>query len=453
MPGSVVDGIVEAMPSRIGKFEILRPLGRGAMGEVFLARDPGLGRDVALKTIRPDAEGGDLGDLKARFAREAQAAAGLHHPNLVTIYEFGEAEGLLYFAMEVVEGQSLLELMRAQALAPAEFLEVMAQVCDGLQAAHQKGIVHRDIKPANLMVTRVDGRALAKVLDFGVAKALGTEATQTGQVVGTIAYMAPEYLSRGQATPSADLFAVAVILYEGLAGRRPFSGDTSGALIYAILHEAPPEPDPGRLEGLSPSLRALLRKALAKDPLERFPTARDLGAALRAARDPAWQLEDTPTVALPHTGAAKPASRKRGPWLALGTLALLAMGAIAWMVLGRGPARSASLDDAALRAAEQLVDKDPLEALRVVQAVLREAPPGARVDPDALALLLVLQYQAYDLEGFLVTLRDAKARRVTAAELLKNKRYRAMLQEDRRAHQLPERLRQRLLKGEEEKAD
>ena len=435
------------MPPRIGKFEILRPLGRGAMGEVFLARDPGLGRDVALKTIRPDAEGGDLGDLKARFAREAQAAAGLHHPNLVTIYEFGEAEGLLYFAMEVVEGQSLLELLRAQALAPAEFLEVMAQVCDGLQAAHQKGIVHRDIKPANLMVTRVDGKPLAKVLDFGVAKALGAEATQTGQVVGTIAYMAPEYLSRGQATPSADLFAVAVILYEGLAGRRPFSGDTSGSLIYAILHEPPPEPDPARLEGLGPGLRALLRKALAKDPLERFPTARDLATALRAARDPAWELEDAPTVALPRTQASR---RRRGPWLALGGLALLAAGAAAWGILGHGPTRSVTLDDAALHAAEQLVDKDPLEALRVVQAVLRDAPPGHRVDPDALALLLVLQYKAYDLEGFLVTLRDAKARRITAAELLQNRRYRAMLLEDRRAHQLPERLRQRLLKGEEE---
>ena len=438
------------MRSHLGKFELLRPLGHGAMGEVYLARDTSLGREVALKTIRPDAEGGDLGDLKARFAREAQAAAGLHHPNLVTIFEFGEADGLLYFAMEVVEGKSLLELLRAQALGPAEFLEVMAQVCDGLQAAHQKGIVHRDIKPANLMVTRVDGRPLAKVLDFGVAKALGTEATQTGQVVGTIAYMAPEYLSRGQATPSADLFAVAVILYEGLAGRRPFSGDTSGALIYAILHEAPPEPDPARLEGLGPGLRSLLRKALAKDPLERFPTARDLAAALRAAQDPAWQLEESPTVALPRTQASGPAPRKRGPWLALGIVAALAAGGTAWVFLGRSPGRSAALDDAALRAAEQLVDKDPLEALRVVQAVLRDAPPGTRVDPDAVALLLVLQYKAYDLEGFLVTLRDAKARNIPVAELLKNQRYRAMLQEDRKAHQLPERLRLRLLKGEEE---
>jgi len=269
-------------------------------------------------------------------------------------------------------------------------------------------------------------------------------------VVGTIAYMAPEYLSRGQATPSADLFAVAVILYEGLAGRRPFSGDTSGALIYAILHEAPPEPDPARLEGLGPGLRGLLRKALAKDPLERFPTARDLAAALRAAQDPAWQLEESPTVALPRTQASPPAPRKRGPWLALGILAALAAGGAAWMFLGRSPGRSAALDDAALRAAEQLVDKDPLEALRVVQAVLRDAPPGTRVDPDAVALLLVLQYKAYDLEGFLVTLRDARARNIPVAELLKNRRYRAMLQEDRRAHQLPERLRQRLLKGEEE---
>ncbi len=440
------------MPSRIGKFEILRPLGRGAMGEVYLAMDPGLGREVALKTIRPDAEGGDLGDLKARFAREAQAAAGLHHPHLVTIFEFGEAEGLLYFAMEVVEGQSLLELLRAQALAPAEFLEVMAQVCDGLQAAHQKGIVHRDIKPANLMVSRVDGRPFAKVLDFGVAKSQGTEATQTGQVVGTIAYMAPEYLSRGVATPSADLFAVAVILYEGLAGHRPFTGDTSGSLIFNILHEPPPELDPQRLAGLGPGLQSLLRRSLAKDPLERYPTARDLAAALRAAQDPTWKPEETPTVALPRTGSRIRPRRPLWVW-GLAAVLLLAVATGGWYALRKDARPSASVDDAALRAAERLMDKDPLEALRVVQAVLREAPPGAHVDPDALALLLVLQYRAYDLEGFLVTLRDAKARGVTAAELLQNKAYKAMLLEDRKGHQLPERLRQRLLKGEEERAD
>jgi serine/threonine-protein kinase len=438
------------MPSRIGKFEVLKPLGRGAMGEVFLAKDPSLGRDVALKTIRPDAAVEDFGDLKARFAREAQAAAGLHHPHLVTIYEFGEAEGLLYFAMEVVEGQSLDQLLRRQALAPAEFLEVMAQVCDGLQAAHQKGIVHRDIKPANIMVPRVEGRPFAKVLDFGVAKSLGSDTTQTGQVVGTIAYMAPEYLSRGQATPSADLFAVGVILYEGLAGRRPFTGDTSGSLIYNILHEAPPEPDPARLEGLGAGVRALLRKALAKDPLERFPSARDLAAALRAAQDPAWRLEDEATVALPRTGT-RPAGARSRKGLYAGLCALLVITAAGvWLLFGAGSKPSAALDDAALKAAERLVDKDPLEALRVVHAVLQQAPPGARVDPDAVALLLVLQYQAYDLEGFLVTLRDAKARHITAAELLRNKRYKAMLAEDRKEHRLPERLRTRLWKGLEE---
>jgi hypothetical protein len=319
--------------------------------------------------------------------------------------------------------------------------------------AHQKGIVHRDIKPANIMVTRNEGKPMAKVLDFGVAKSLGQDATQTGQVVGTIAYMAPEYLSRGQATPSADLFAVGVILYEGLAGRRPFTGDTSGSLIYSILHEAPAEPDPSRLEGLSEGVRALLRKALAKDPLQRFATARDLAAALRAAQSPGWRMEDEATVALPRTGERTAAQQSRkGLWMGLGALLLLA-GFGAWALFGGGSPRGAGLDDAALKAAEQLVDRDPLEALRVVHAVMQQAPPGTHVDPDAVALLLVLQYKAYDLEGFLVTLRDAKARRVSAAELLQNKRYKAMLAEDRKEHRLPERLRARLLKGREEEED
>lgn len=432
------------MPDRIGKFEILRSLGQGAMGEVFLARDTTLGREVALKTIRPQADAEVLGDLKARFAREAQAAAGLHHPNVVTIYEFGEADGLLYFAMEVVEGPSLESLLRRQALAPRAFLEAMAQVCDGLQAAHQKGIVHRDIKPANLMIAREGERSVAKILDFGVAKSLGQEATQTGMVVGTLAYMAPEYLSRGLATPSADLFAVGVILYEGLAGHRPFQGDTNGSLIYCILNEPAPELDPARLEGLSPALRDLVLRALAKDPLDRFASAKELGEALRAALDPAWRPQDQPTVAL-HPAAAKP--RRRWPW-AVGLAGLLAAGGATWWALRPAPPRNAALDDAALKGAEALVDADPLSALRIIRDVMAQAPPGARVDPDALALLLVVQYRARDLEGFLATLKDAQARGVPAADLLQNRRYKAMLTQDRKAGRLPAELRTRLLKGE-----
>ena len=437
------------MPDRIGKFEILRALGQGAMGEVFLARDTTLGREVALKTIRPFADAAALGDLKARFAREAQYAAGLHHPNVVTIYEFGEADGLLYFAMEVVEGPSLEHLLRQQALTPRDFLAVMAQVCDGLQAAHAKGIVHRDIKPANIMIAREGDRPVAKILDFGVAKSLGQDATQTGQVVGTLAYMAPEYLRLGKATPSADLFAVGVILYEGLAGHRPFQGDTNGSLIYCILNEPAPELDTTRLEGLSPALRDLILRALAKDPLERFATAKELGEALRAALDPAWRPQDQPTVALPKH-PAPPAGRRKGPLLALAAILLLgAAGVGAWWALRPAPAvHSATLDDAALRAAEPMVDKDPLAALRVIREVMAQAPPGQRVDPDALALLLVVQYQARDLEGFRLTLQDAQARGVPAAELLQNRRYKAMLTQDRKTGRLPAELRTRLLKGE-----
>ncbi len=434
------------MPDHIGKFEILRTLGQGSMGEVFLARDTTLGREVALKTIRPFADAEALGDLKARFAREAQSAAGLHHPNVVTIYEFGEADGLLYFAMEVVEGPSLESQLRHQSLTPRAFLEVMAQVCDGLQAAHAKGIVHRDIKPANIMIAREGDRPVAKILDFGVAKSLGQEATQTGQVVGTLAYMAPEYLRLGKATPSADLFAVGVILYEGLAGHRPFQGDTNGSLIYCILNEPAPDLDLARLEGLSPALRELILRALAKDPLERFSSARDLGEALRAALDPAWRPQDQPTVALPRPSAALP--RRRWPW-AVGLSALLAAGGLVWWSRHQQALHpDAVLSEAALKGADQMIDADPLGALHIIQQVMAQAPPGARVDPNAPALMLVLQYQAKDLEGFLATLKDAQSRGISAAELLKNRRYRAMLLQDRKTERLPDELRARLLRGE-----
>jgi serine/threonine-protein kinase len=211
---------------RIGKFEILRILGRGAMGEVYLAKDTVIGREVALKVIRPALAGLDPGgEIQARFQREARSAGILSHPHIVTVYEFGEDEGLFFLAMEFVEGEDFNALLAEKALSPGEILEVAAQVCEGLQQAHKHGILHRDIKPSNVMVTRDEGSLRAKLMDFGVAKATGAAATQTGQVVGTLAYMAPEYLRTGEAGPLTDLFSMGVMLHEALAGERPWAGN------------------------------------------------------------------------------------------------------------------------------------------------------------------------------------------------------------------------------------
>ncbi len=292
------------MFEKLGKFEIKRVLGQGAMGEVYLGVDPAIGREVAIKTILPSAAGGV--EAKERFAREAKAAGVLNHPNLVTIYEFGEDQGVLYIAMEYVKGHDLEELMREQALTRTEALEILGQVCDGLAFAHQNHIVHRDIKPSNVRVLRDGKRIQAKVMDFGVARVGNSDMTATGMVMGTVSYMAPEYIRSGKPDPRSDLFAVGVMLYECLSGRKPFSGDTTPTILYKIVNE-PPEPiDLTQLHGISPAIRSVLDRSLDKDPDHRFQTAEDLAKALRAAKDPTWagQLQDGTTLLKAAAGTA-----------------------------------------------------------------------------------------------------------------------------------------------------
>jgi len=361
------------MFEKLGKFEIRRVLGNGAMGEVYLGVDPSIGREVAIKTILPAAAQG--GDAKERFAREARAAGVLNHPNLVTIYEFGEDQGVLYIAMEFVKGHDLDELIQQQALTRSEILEVLAQVCDGLGFAHRQHIVHRDIKPTNVRVQR-DGRRLhSKVMDFGVAKISNSDMTATGMVMGTVSYMAPEYIRTGKPDPRSDLFAVGVMLYESLSGRKPFAGDTTPTILYKIVNE-PPEPiDTQQLQGISPAIKSVLDRALTKNPDDRYQTAEDLAKALRAAKDPSWmgQLEEAtsllqssaaptapalaspaaptasatmvipPPAAAPRTApppaarAPRPASGSRtGLWIGTAALLLAGVGGLAWWKL-RGP--------------------------------------------------------------------------------------------------------------------
>ncbi len=289
------------MFTRLGKFEIKQVLGQGAMGEVYLGVDPAIGREVAIKTILPAAAEGP--DAKDRFAREAQAAGVLNHPNLVTVYEFGEDQGVLFIAMELVKGHDLEDLLRRRALSRREGLEVLAQVCDGLAYAHQNRIVHRDIKPANVRVGRDGDRLHAKVMDFGVARIGDSGMTATGMVMGTVSYMAPEYIRTGSPDPRSDLFAVGVMLYELLSGRKPFSGDTTPTILYKIVNEPPDPLDLAEDLGISPAIRAVLDRALDKDPERRYPNAEELARALRAAKDPTWNgLAVEGTTRVPAAG-------------------------------------------------------------------------------------------------------------------------------------------------------
>ena len=472
------------MPDRIGKFEILRLLGRGAMGEVYLAQDTVIGRQVALKVIRPALAGLDPGgELQTRFQREAKAAGILSHPHIVTVYDFGESEGLLFLAMEFVDGEDFSALLAERSLTPAEILEVVAQVCEGLNLAHKHGILHRDIKPSNVMVSREDGEPKAKLMDFGVAKDSGAAATQTGQVVGTLAYMAPEYLRSGEASPLTDLFSVGVMLHEALAGERPFGGATTGAVVYGIINDPPRRLDPAALGGLSPSIVDLAAGLLVKDPALRVPaSAGELAKWLRAAKDPAWRLPEdalattalskqavgalvdraatTAGHRLPEhavtTAGLRPRGRHALPWIITAAALLIAGGSLLWMRRGTGmkvqapTATNMHVNDVVLEQAARVAGEGhPDEALRLAQAVIDATPKDMPVDPDAYAVKLVCLYKKDRVIEFGGALTEARFRGVGAKDLLTNAAYKDMLEKDKTKRKLPERLRDQLLKGQD----
>ena len=263
---------------KFGRFDVIAELGQGAMGRVYRAHDPVLDRPVALKTVSPALL--SRRDTIARFQREARAAARLSHPNIVTIYEVGEADGTRYIAMELVEGIELSEVLLAPDRYPLDQkVRMMVDVCRGLDFAHQMGVVHRDVKPANIRVAR-DGTV--KILDFGIARLGESDMTQAGIVLGTPSYLSPELLQGAPVDPRADMWAVGVILYEMLSGRRPFEAPTITALVHKIVSEPLPPLDAAALR-LSPALVAVVSRALEKDPSRRFPDLGSMAAALVAA--------------------------------------------------------------------------------------------------------------------------------------------------------------------------
>lgn len=252
------------------------------MGEVFLGRDPVLGRDVAIKTVQPGSSFGE--EARARFEREARATAAMNHPNIVTVFDFGEEEGLHYLVMEYIEGENLENLINQQTLSKPDLLEVLAQACEGLAYAHERGVIHRDVKPSNILVTRRGKKLHAKLTDFGVALVDRSTLTEQGVWMGTVSYMAPEYLDTGKATPSSDLFAVGVMLYEILTGgRKPFTGETTTGILNAILRSPAQPMSSDETKNLSPAVLDVAQRALAKAPEARFAQADDLAAALREA--------------------------------------------------------------------------------------------------------------------------------------------------------------------------
>jgi serine/threonine-protein kinase len=266
----------------VGRYRIVSFLGAGAMGEVYLADDPQIDRRLAIKTVRLAGRPQEIEDRKKRLLREARAAGRLLHPNVVTLFDAGEAEGLLYLAFEYVEGTDLARRLDEDAgprLSLREVLRVVRQAADALDYAHGQGIVHRDIKPSNILLDRA-GRV--KVADFGIAKMAGqsTELTMAGSVMGSPQYLSPEQIRGEDLDGRSDIFSLGVVLYEMLSGKRPFEGDTITTLVYQILHKEPPPIS--ELRAVPPPLEELLRRMLAKSAGERLGTAGEAARELAA---------------------------------------------------------------------------------------------------------------------------------------------------------------------------
>ena len=271
---------------KLGRYRIVAELGRGAMGAVYRAVDPLIEREVAIKTLLDDLPAEILNEVRERFLREARSAGRLNHPNIVTIFDVGEDRGIAYIAMELLEGRSLQQIMRNQPRTPfAIAADIAAQVADALDHAQQYRIVHRDIKPANIMVGPT-GRC--KLTDFGIAYVPTSSMTQTGTALGSPKYMSPEHVSGIGLDGRADIFSLAVVLYEMLTGRNPFVRD-SDTTPLPVMHRISVEPHRPLREldpAIPPALERIVARALAKKPQDRYARAADMADELRkAARD------------------------------------------------------------------------------------------------------------------------------------------------------------------------
>ena len=271
------------LPTKLGRFEVQRVLGRGSMGAVLLAQDPAIDRIVAIKLIQTAVHlpQSSQEKYKERFYREASAAGQLIHPNIVTVFDVGHADDdTPFIVMEFIEGKTLSEILETEPLSFTRAFQIAHDVLDGLAFAHSQGIVHRDIKPGNIIVTP-DFRG--KIMDFGIAHVVGSELTNDDDVLGSPYYMAPEQLSRGTIDRRTDLFSFAVVLYRMLTGTLPFVGDSFAAIAQSILNDEPIPPDE-RNPSVTVALRSVILRCLEKNANDRYDSAEDVAAALKSAR-------------------------------------------------------------------------------------------------------------------------------------------------------------------------
>ncbi len=337
-----------------GRYRILRRIGSGGMADVYCAEDSHLGRQVAIKVLhRRFAQDQEFVE---RFRREAKSAAGLNHPNVVGVFDRGEHEGTYYIAMEFLTGRTLKDIVTAEAPLPQErVIDIGTQILEAGGFAHRHGVIHRDFKPHNVIV---DEHGHAKVTDFGIARAGASEMTETGSIMGTAQYLSPEQAQGHAVTATSDIYSIGVMLYEMLAGRLPFEGDSAVAVALKHLSEAPAPISQWRPD-VHPALEAVVMAALAKDPAHRWQSAEDLAAALEAARlqieaghnggqdtaafAPIPMPADEQTAATQVAGAPEPTlapvtepraeRERRWPLFTIGILTLALVGALLFVIL------------------------------------------------------------------------------------------------------------------------
>jgi serine/threonine-protein kinase len=341
-----------------GRYQVVKELGKGSMGIVYMARDPNLDLNVALKVLRTDRELPD--SFVARFLAEAKALGRLDHPHIVRVFNVDEDQGTVYIAMEFVEGEALSDIMKRNPFTPEMIVRFGIGIAEALDEAHRSGIVHRDVKPGNILV-RKDGRP--KITDFGIAHiddASSHTMTQAGEVLGTPAYMSPEQVLGKPVDGRSDLFSLGIILYELATGTRPFTGENLGSIFNAIT-SSEPEPPIRRNPSLPAPLNAAILKCLNKEPADRFPTGQALAEALKACE----------AASAPQPPDAAEAGGKSKAPLFAGVAALLLAAAVGgWFALSK-PAKAP-------------IAPPPAAAPPVAKAMLavESVPPGARVFVD-----------------------------------------------------------------------
>jgi eukaryotic-like serine/threonine-protein kinase len=320
-----------------GRYRILRRLGAGGMADVWLAEDEHLQREVALKVLHKHFAQDH--EFVARFQREAEAAAALQHPNIVSVYDRGQFDGVNYIAMQYVQGQTLKQLID-RGLTPEQAVPLVRQVLEAARAAHRQGIVHRDLKPQNVIVT-AEGEAL--VTDFGIARAGVSEITQTGSVMGTPHYLSPEQAQGFEVTSVSDLYSIGVILYEALTGRVPFEGESAVAVAMKQVSQTPQRPSSINPR-VSPALDAVVMRALAKEPGDRFQNADAFIAALeQAMREPGVGSGTAAFAALPPVVAEPEDEEEEGSnrkWLWIGLAVAAVVGILIGLLLTRDTSTS-----------------------------------------------------------------------------------------------------------------